>query len=104
MHKLKGPIAGAFVVFVSVGAALAGGGFDSLPTIGAATHLTPAAVRPDAVAPKSFSATDRRSIEDVVRAELRALVAQDATRAFAKLTPRRKAFSARLRNSSRRWP
>jgi hypothetical protein len=92
MHKLKGPIAGAFVVFVSLGTALAGGGFDSPPPVGTANNLTPAAVKPDAIAPESFSATDRRSIEDVVRAALRALVAQDATGAFAKLTPSTQGF------------
>jgi Domain of unknown function (DUF4864) len=92
MHKLKGPIAGALVILVSVGTALAGGGFDSLPAIGTASHLTPTAVKPDAVAPDSFSATERRSIEDVVRAELRAIVAQDATGAFAKLTPSTQSF------------
>jgi len=91
MHaKLKGPIAGTLVVFVSVGAALAGGVLISPSAIRATNLLNPVLVKPDAAA--GCSHTDRHSIEDAVRVELRALVAQDAKRAFATLAPSAQSF------------
>jgi hypothetical protein len=80
--KLKELTAVALALVVSAGAA-----FISLSATDAAGLLTPAAVEPDNASPDPFSAADRRSIENLVRTELRALVAQDAKRAFSKLTP-----------------
>jgi hypothetical protein len=88
MHaKLKGPIAGTPVVFVSVGAALAGGVLISPSAISATNLLNPVLVKPDAALPGAVTPTDRHSIEDAVRVELRALVALDTKRAFATLAP-----------------
>ena len=66
--------------FVSVGAALAGGVLISPSAISATNLLNPALVKPDAALPGAVTPTDRHSIEDAVRVELRALVAQDAKR------------------------
>jgi hypothetical protein len=93
MHaKLKGPIAGMLVGFVSVGAALAGGGLISPSAISATNLLNPILVKPDAALPGAVTPADRHSIEDAVRVELRALVAQDAKRAFATLAPSAQSF------------
>jgi hypothetical protein len=49
-------------------------------------------VQPKSISPDEFGIQDKRKIEDAVRVELRAIVAQDAKRAFAKLTPSTQSF------------
>jgi hypothetical protein len=95
---LKRPFAVALGCIVLAGAGFAGTIFISLSPLKAAGHGDPAehviaiSVQPKSVLPDQFTATDKRKIEDAVRAELRAIVAQDAKRAFAKLTPSTQSF------------
>ena len=82
----------AFILFAGLG--FTGASFVSL-SLNAAGHVTAVSVKAKSVAPDEFNATDKSKIEDAVRAELRALVAQDAKRAFAKLTPSTQSFFGR---------
>jgi Domain of unknown function (DUF4864) len=95
---LKRPFAVALGCIVLAGAGFAGTIFISLSPLKAAghgdlaEHVIAISVQPKSVLPDQFTATDKRKIEDAVRAELRAIVAQDAKRAFAKLTPSTQSF------------
>ena len=93
MHaKLKGPIAGTLVVFVSVGAALAGGVLISPSAISATNLLNPVLVKPDAALPGESHPPTGTALKMPFRVELHALVAQDAKRAFATLAPSAQSF------------
>jgi hypothetical protein len=93
---LDSPLALILSCIVLAGLGFAGGTFISLSPLNAASPVT-APVTAVSVEPKSIPSTrftdaDRRSIQDAIRAELRAIVAQDANRAFAKLTPSTQSF------------
>src|SRR5262249_20460110 len=89
---LKRPFALALAFILFAGLGFTGASFVSLSPLNAAGHVTAVSVKAKSVAPDEFNATDKSKIEDAVRAELRALVAQDAKRAFAKLTPSTQGF------------
>jgi len=89
---LKRPFALALAFILFAGLGFTGASFVSLSPLNAAGHVTAVSVKAKSVAPDEFNATDKSKIEDAVRAELRALVAQDAKRAFAKLTPSTQSF------------
>jgi Domain of unknown function (DUF4864) len=89
---LKRPFAVAFAFVLFAGLGFASVSFISLSPLKAAGHVTAVSVKAKSVSPHEFSATDKGKIEDAVRAELRAIVAQDAKRAFAKLTPSTQSF------------
>ena len=89
---LKRPFALALAFLLFAGLGLTGASFVSLSPLNAAGHVTAVSVKAKSVASEEFNATDKSKIEDAVRAELRALVAQDAKRAFAKLTPSTQSF------------
>ena len=101
---LKRPFALALAFILFAGSGFAGASFVSLSPLNAAGHVTAVSVKAKSVAPDEFNTTDKSKIEDAVRAELRALVAQDAKRAFAKLTPSTQSFFGRPTNSSRPSP
>ena len=92
---LKRPFALALAFILFAGSGFAGASFVSLSPLNAAGHVTAVSVKAKSVAPDEFNTTDKSKIEDAVRAELRALVAQDAKRAFAKLTPSTQSFFGR---------
>jgi len=89
---LKRPLAVALACIFLAGVGFAGGSFISLSPLNAAGHVTTVSVQPKSISPDEFGIQDKRKIEDAVRAELRAIVAQDAKRAFAKLTPSTQSF------------
>ena len=89
---LKRPFAVALACIFLAGVGFAGGSFISLSPLNAAGHVTTVSVQPKSISPDEFGIQDKRKIEDVVRVELRAIVAQDAKRAFAKLTPSTQSF------------
>ena len=89
---LKRPLAVALACIFLAGVGFAGGSFISLSPLNAAGHVTTVSVQPKSISPDEFGIQDKRKIEDVVRVELRAIVAQDAKRAFAKLTPSTQSF------------
>jgi Domain of unknown function (DUF4864) len=89
---LKRPFAVALACILLAGAGFASGSFISLSPLNAAGHVTAVSVKAKSLLADEFTATDKRKIEDAVRAELRAIVAQDAKRAFAKLTPSTQSF------------
>jgi hypothetical protein len=90
--NLESPFALALACIVLAGAGFIGGGFVSLSPLNAADHVTTVSVQPKSLSPDKFNGLDKHKIEDAVRAELRAIVAQDAKRAFAKLTPSTQSF------------
>jgi hypothetical protein len=90
--SLKSPLALALSCIVLAGVGFAGGSFITLSPLNAAGHVTAVSVQPKSLSPNAFGDADKRKIEDAVRAELRAIVAQDAQRAFAKLTPSTQSF------------
>lgn len=49
-------------------------------------------LKPDVDPPRSFSARDKRKIEEAVRTQIRAYVTRDAAGAFARLTPSTQRF------------
>ena len=89
---LKRPFAVSLACIFLAGVGFAGGSFISLSPLNAAGHVTTVSVQPKSISPDEFGIQDKRKIEDAVRAELRAIVAQDAKRAFAKLTPSTQSF------------
>jgi len=89
---LKRPLAVALACIFLAGVGFAGGSFISLSPLNAAGHVTTVSVQHKSISPDEFGIQDKRKIEDAVRAELRAIVAQDAKRAFAKLTPSTQSF------------
>ena len=89
---LKRPLAVALACIFLAGVGFAGGSFISLSPLNAAGHVTTVSVQPKSISPDEFGIQDKRKIEDAVRVELRAIVAQDAKRAFAKLTPSTQSF------------
>ena len=93
--NLKRPFAFAFSFILLAGLGLAGAGFISLSPLNAASQVTAVSVKAESVPPDEFTAIDKGKIEDTVRTEVRALVAQDAKRAFAKLTPSTQRFFGR---------
>ena len=92
---LKRPFALALAFILFAGLGFTGASFVSLSPLNAAGDVTAVSVKAKSVAPDEFNATDKSKIEDAIRAELRALVAQDAKRAFAKLTPSTQSFFGR---------
>src|SRR5438552_15939099 len=90
--SLKSPLALALSCIVLAGVGFASGSFVSLSPLNDAGHVTAVSVQPKSIPPTSFTEADKRSIEDAVRVELHAIVAQDAKRAFAKLTPSTQSF------------
>jgi hypothetical protein len=90
--NFKRPFAIALACVFLAGVGFAGGSFISLSPLNAAGHVTTVSVQPKSISPDEFGIQDKRKIEDAVRAELRAIVAQDAKRAFAKLTPSTQSF------------
>jgi len=91
---LKRPFALALAFILFAGLGFTGASFVSLSPLNAAGDVTAVSVKAS-FAPDEFNATDKSKIEDAIRAELRALVAQDAKRAFAKLTPSTQSFFGR---------
>jgi hypothetical protein len=89
---LKRPLAVALACIFLAGVGFAGGSFISLSPLNAAGHVTTVSVQPKSISPDEFGIQDKRKVEDAVRSELRAIVAQDAKRAFAKLTPSTQSF------------
>jgi len=89
---LKRPFAVAFACIFFAGLGFTGASFIPLSPLNAAGHVTAVSVQAKSIPPDEFTAIDKGRIEDAVRAELRALVAQDANRAFAKLTPSTQSF------------
>jgi len=89
---LKRPFAVALGCIFLAGVGFAGGSFISLSPLNAAGHVKTVSVQPKSISPDEFGIQDKRKIEDAVRVELRAIVAQDAKRAFAKLTPSTQSF------------
>jgi len=89
---LKRPLAVALACIFLAGVGFAGGSFISLSPLNAAGHVTTVSVQPKSISPDEFGIQDKRKIEDAVRVELRAIVAQDAKRAFAKLSPSTQSF------------
>jgi Domain of unknown function (DUF4864) len=92
--KINRTLVATLVAIVSTGAALAGTKVASLapPPAPRATTIVPkqVLVRPDAPAvnpDRSLTQVEQRGIEDTVRGQLRALVARNATQAFAGLAP-----------------
>jgi hypothetical protein len=87
-------IAATLVAVVSVAAFAATqmGNIVSPPVTGITTLVKPALARPDLAGSSALTSTDKRSIENLVRAELRALIALDAEHAFSKLTPSTQSF------------
>jgi hypothetical protein len=87
-------IAATLVAVVSVAAFAATqmGNIVSPPVTGITTLVKPALARPDLAGSSALTPTDKRSIETLVRAELRALIALDAERAFSNLTPSTQSF------------
>jgi hypothetical protein len=90
--NFKRPLAIALACIFLAGVGFTGGSFISLSPLNAAGHVTTVSVQPKSISPDEFGIQDKREIEDAVRAELRAIVAQDAKRAFAKLTPSTQSF------------
>ena len=90
--NFKRPLAIALACIFLAGVGFTGGSFVSLSPLNAAGHVTTVSVQPKSISPDEFGIQDKREIEDAVRAELRAIVAQDAKRAFAKLTPSTQSF------------
>ncbi len=99
--KLKGAIWASFAGFAFAGLALLATQMASLAGTLMASHeafasaaakplLQPVALR--AEAPKGFSLTERRNIQNAIRLQIRAYAARDAKRAFAKLTPSTQRF------------
>jgi hypothetical protein len=80
------------VISVTAFAATQMGNIVSPPVTGITTLVKPALARPDFAGSSALTPTDKRSIETLVRAELRALIALDAERAFSKLTPSTQSF------------
>src|SRR5262249_10887451 len=89
---LKRPLALALALILFVGFGFTGASFVSLSPLNAAIHVTAIPVQAESIPPDEFTAIDQGKIEDAVRAEVRALVARDAKRAFAKLTPSTQSF------------
>jgi Domain of unknown function (DUF4864) len=89
---LKRPFAVALACILLAGLGFVGGSFIFLSPLNAAGHVTAVSVIAKSISPDEFTTIDRHKIEDAVRTELRAIVAQDARRAFAKLTPSTQSF------------
>jgi len=96
MHaNLKRPFALVLAFILLAGFWFTGESLISLSPLNAASQVTAVSVKAKSVPPDEFSAIDKGKIEDAVRAEVRALVARDAKRAFAKLTPSTQSFFGR---------
>jgi hypothetical protein len=92
--NLKRPFALALAFILMAGLGFAGASLISFSPLNAASQ-TAVSVKAKSVPPDEFTAIDKGKIEDAVRAEVRALVARDAKRAFAKLTPSTQSFFGR---------
>ena len=96
MHaNLKRPFALVLAFILLAGFWFTGESLISLSPLNAASQVTTVTVKAESVPPDEFTAIDKGKIEDAVRAEVRALVARDAKRAFAKLTPSTQSFFGR---------
>jgi hypothetical protein len=62
------------------------------PATGITTIIKPAFATADLGETSALTSADKRSIENLIRVEIRALVALDAERAFAKLAPSTQSF------------
>jgi hypothetical protein len=92
--KLRGRLAAALITLLSAGVALGGTAIASLVSQFSAggTSVVPKLTRahsnlPTETASAGLTEAERRGIEDTVRAQLAAIAAGDAMRAFAKLAP-----------------
>ena len=92
---LKRPFALALAFILMAGLGFTGASLISFSPLSAASQVTAVSVEAKSVPPDEFTAIDKGKIEDAVRAEVRALVARDAKRAFAKLTPSTQSFFGR---------
>ena len=96
MHaNLKRPFALVLAFILLAGLGFTGASLISFSPLNAASQVTSVTVKAESVPPDEFTAIDKGKIEDAVRAEVRALVARDAKRAFAKLTPSTQSFFGR---------